>query len=200
MRTQFPREWATLEYRSARDYLVNIAPFRAALAASDTDKRIRNLRTNKLKKERELWQACLFAHGIGSSVLCSEVYLALVEDQDFDCVAQYIIGDTRYYTPVQIKEFVPEHLNPNGSLQAELEKLAKYVDSCDLVVAIYLNRQFCLELEAIRIPEIKVAELWFFGAGAPDASQFMLWGNMLKDPASFTYGYPGPNNEMEATP
>lgn len=137
---------------------------------------------------------------IGSSVLRAEVYLALVEDQDFDCVAQYIIEDTRYYTPIQIKEFVPEHLNPNGSLQAELEKLGKYVDSCDLVVAIYLNRQFHLEIEAIRIPEIKVAELWFFGAVAPDASQFMLWGNMLKDPASFTYGYPGPNNEMEVTP
>ncbi len=165
METNFPREWVALNYRSARDYLVNVAPLRAALAMSDTDERIRNLRTNKLQgRWWTLWQACLFAHGIGSSVLHTEVYLAPVEDQDFDCIAQYVVGDIQCYTPIQIKELVPEHLNPSGCLQAELEKLGKYVDSRDLVVAIYLNRQFRLELDAVRIPQIKVAELWLFGA------------------------------------
>lgn len=199
MKTNFPREWVALDYRSARDYLVNVAPHRAALAMSDTDERIRNLRTNKLKGVRELWQACLFAHGIGSSVLHTEVYLAPVEDQDFDCIAHYIVGEIQCYTPIQIKELVPEHLNPSGCLQGELEKLGKYVDSRDLVVAIYLNRQFRLELDGVRIPQIKVAELWLFGAVSPDASQFMLWGNMLKNPASYVYGYPGPDHAQQTT-
>lgn len=163
---------------------------------SETDERIRNLRTNRLKKERELFQACLFDHGIGSAVLGTEVYLAPSEAQDFDCVAQYIIGDTQHYVPLQIKELVPEHLNPNSSLQVELEKLEKYVDSHDLVVAIHLNRQFPLELEAIKIPQIRVAELWFFGAVSPDALQFMLWGDMLKDTVSYSYGYPKLNNAL----
>jgi hypothetical protein len=115
MRTKFPREWATLEYRSARDYLVSVAPLRAALAASDTDERIVNLRTNKLKQVGELWQASLFAHGVGSSVLGAEVYLAPVEDQDFDCVAQFLLDNTQHYVPIQIKELVPEHLNSSAS-------------------------------------------------------------------------------------
>jgi hypothetical protein len=190
MRTQFPRQWASLEYRSARDYLANVAPFRATLASSDTPERIRNLRTNGLKDVRELWQACLFAHGIGSTVLNTEVYLAPIEDQDFDCVAQCIMGDTRFYTPIQIKEFVPETVNANASLKAELDKLRKYVDSRDLIVAFYLNRQFRLELETLMIPELDIAELWLFGAVSPDASKFMLWGNMLRDPASYEYQYP----------
>src|SRR5262245_56433531 len=116
MRTQFPREWEKLEYRSARDYLVNVAPLRAQLGASDTDERIANLRTNKLKPMRELWEACLFAHGIGTCVLRTEVYIAAVENQDYDCVTQFTMGDTRYYAPVQIKELVPEHVNATASL------------------------------------------------------------------------------------
>jgi len=195
MRTFFPRQWTTLEYRSAKDFLINATPIRAQLSSSDVDDRIRNLRTNGLKSVRELWQACLFAHGIGFSVLGTEIFLAPVEDQDFDCVAQYIIGDTRHYTPIQLKELVPDNLNPDATLQVEIDKLGKYVDSHDLVVAIYLNRQFHLELESIRIPDLKIAELWLFGAISPNRSEFMLWGNMLKDPASYRYQYPSPKTD-----
>lgn len=191
MRTQFPREWSTYKYRSARDFLVNVLPLRAALAVSNTEARIHNLRTSKLKEERELWQACLFAHGIGSAVLSTEVCLAPVEADDYDCVARYIIGDTQHYVPIQLKEFVPEHLNPSTSLEVELEKLKKKcVDSRDLVIAIYLNRQFQLDLNTLKVPEIDIGELWFFGAVSPDQSQFMLWGDMLKDRKCYLYKYP----------
>lgn len=198
MRTQFPREWAALKYRSARDYLANIAPVRAVLAVSDTDERIASLRTNKLKPVRELRQICLFAHGIGSCVLSTEVYIALVEDQDFDCVAQYVVDGTSYYTPIQIKEFVPARLNPSGSLQAEINKLRKYTDSSDLVVAFHLNRQFQLDLRELQIPKLQIAELWLFGAVTSDASELMLFGDMLKDPGSYTFHYPEPNNAFKA--
>lgn len=197
MRTQFPREWEKLEYRSARDYLVNVAPLRAQLAASNTDERIANLRTNKLKVARELWEACLFAHGIGSSVLGTEVYIAPMESQDYDCVAQYIVDGTRHYVPLQIKELVPAHVNPEASLQTEIDKLTKYQDSADLIVAIHLNRQFRFELDQLRIPDLRISELWLFGSVAPDTSEFMLWGNLLNGPASFTYRYPEPNKPLQ---
>lgn len=199
MRTHLPREWTTLEYRSARDYLVNVAPLRAALAASDTDERIASLRTNKLKQVRELWEACLFAHGVGSCVLGTEVYIALVENQDYDCVAQYIIGDTQHYVPIQMKELVPEHVDPGGSLQAAIDKLQKYTDSGDLVVAFHLNRQFQFELDKLSLPKLNIAELWLFGSISPDTSELMLWGNLLKDPASYQYRYPEPNKRLQAT-
>jgi hypothetical protein len=197
MRTQFPREWEKLEYRSARDYLVNVAPLRAELAASGTDDRIANLRTNKLKAMRELWEACLFAHGVGTCVLGTEVYVARVENQDYDCVTQFIVNDTRYYAPVQIKELVPEHVNAAASLQNEIDKLEKYRSSDDLVVAVHMNRQFHFELDKLRIPELTIGELWLFGSVTPDTSRLMLWGNLLKNPSSHQYEYPEPNKPLQ---
>ena len=169
---------------------MNVTPFRRRLAQSEITANIRNLRTNSLKPERELWQASLFAHGIGVAVLHTEIFLARVEDEDFDCVARYQVNNTQVYTPIEIKEFVPEHNNHKTSLNAELEKLAKYADSSDLVVAFYLNREFRLELGSIVIPKLGISELWFFGAVSPDASRFMLWGNMLDRPATYEYEYP----------
>ena len=100
MRTQFPREWEKFEYRSARDFLVNVVTLRAHLAASSADKRIVNLRTNKLRSMREIWEACLFAHGLGSSVLCTDIYIAPIENQDYDCIMQYVLDGIRHYVPV----------------------------------------------------------------------------------------------------
>ena len=197
MRTQFPREWERLEYRSARDYLINVAPLRAELAESITDERIANLRTNKLKPMRELWEACLFAHGIGTCVLGTEVYIAPVENQDYDCVAQFMVGDRRHYTPVQINKLVPERVNATSSLQAEIDNLEKYRSSDDLVVAIHMNRQFHFELDKLRIPELTIGELWLFGSVVPDTSRLMLWGNLLKNPSSHQYEYPEPNKPLQ---
>jgi hypothetical protein len=160
------------------------------LASSATDERISNLRTNKLKPVRELWGACLFAHGIGTCVVRTELYVAPVEKQDYDCIMQSIIGDTRHFTPVQIKELVPERVNAATSLQAEIDKLEKYKNATDLVVAIHMNRQFHLDLDELRIPVLGIGELWLFGSISPDVSRLMLWGNLLKDPSSYEYRYP----------
>lgn len=171
---------------------MNVVPLRAQLARSDTPAKIRNLRTNGLKSERELWQACLFAHGLASAVLNTEVYVAPIEAEDFDCVVQWFADGTQFFAPVQLKELVPENVNSNASLNEELIKLSKkYVASPDLVVAFYLNRQFRLDLNDTAIPKVNIAELWFFGAVSPDLSRFMLWGNLMKDPAAFEYQYPG---------
>jgi hypothetical protein len=199
MRTRVPREWAALQYRSARDYLINILPLRAALANSNTGERVASLRTNKLKPMRELWESCIFAHGVGSCVLGTDVYIAPVENQDYDCVAQYIVEDTQYYLPIQMKELVPERLNPRSSLQEEIEKLNKYRDSEDLVVAFRLNRQFDFELDKLSLPTLNIAQLWLFGSISQDTTEYMLWGNLLKDPVLYRYYCPGPNKTTEPT-
>jgi hypothetical protein len=144
-----------------------------------------------LKPIGELWRASLFAHGIGSCVLGTEVYLAAVEDQDFDCVAQYSVGDTRHFTPIQMKELVPSSVNPHTSLQVELDKLGKYVDSSDLVVAFHLNREVRIDLDKISPPQTTVREIWLFGAVSADRSQYMLCGDLLSKPGLHTYRYPG---------
>lgn len=192
MRSRFPREWTAREYRSARDFLVNVIPLRNALAAQQVDERIKNLRTHALKGERELFQASLFAHGIGSTVLGTEVFLTPLEDQDFDCIAKWLNEDTWCFAPIQLKEFVPENLNPTASLQSEIDKLKnKYVDSSDLILVFYLNRNFHFDLNALTFHQVNVAQLWLFGAISTDGTRYRLWGNLLDNPASYSFEYPG---------
>ena len=187
---KFPREWNTFKYRSARHFLVNIEPLRIELAIQGFDKKLRNLRSSGSKSERECWQASLFAHGIGTAVLGTQVSLAMVEEKDFDCVAMWARENSQFFAPVQIKEFVPKELNSEASLQAEIIKLTKYLDSGNLVVAIYLNRGFHLNLNSIWLPRLNIAELWMFGATSENGRQFMLWGNLLDNPDSFRFEYP----------
>jgi hypothetical protein len=118
------------------------------------------------------------------------VAYAPVEREDFDCIARWVDGDTTQYTPIQLKELPPSDLNFDASLENEIAKLAKYVAGSDLCVAIYLNRQFRLDLTRLSIPKLNIAELWLFGSVAPDKSRWMLWGNLLDSPVSHEFSYP----------
>ena len=110
---------------------------------------------------------------------------------------QCIIHDTRYYAPVQLKALVPDHVNSGTSLQSEIDKLEKYQSSKDLIVAVHMNRQLQFVLSELRIPKLNLGGLWLFGSVAPDTSRFMLWGDLLNDPASHQYDYPVLNNPLQ---
>ena len=86
--------------------------------------------------------------------------------------------------------FVPSELDPNADLNTEIEKLSKYADSRDLCVAIHLNRAGRLDFDSIRIPDLKIRELWLFGATSPDLDRWLLVGNMLKDYRVYEFQYP----------
>ena len=186
-----PRHWTQFEYRSARGYLIDTLPLRIELSGSPTPARIAALRTNALKPTAEMWRASIFAHGLGSCALGTELEVAPTEEQDFDCITRGVIGDTLHYNPLQIKELVPEDINPHTSLQAELGKLWKYSSSQDLIVAFHLNRRFRLELAELVMPKTTVKEIWVFGAVTPDQSEFILWGDLLSNPMSYQFRYPG---------
>ena len=68
---------------------------------------VRNFRTNSLKCYREGREAAIFCYGMGKAVVHTPVYFAIVENADYDCVARCQYG----FTPLQIKELVPEYLN-----------------------------------------------------------------------------------------
>ncbi|MGT2505600.1 hypothetical protein [Cupriavidus basilensis] len=114
----------------------------------------------------------------------------LEREQDYDFVASWLEGDTLHLAPVQIKEVVPANLNPKASVQATDDALTKYVDSEDLVVAIHLNRQTTFDPAQLVVPDLNIAELWIFGALAPDQSIWGLWGNLMKTPTGTRYSYP----------
>ena len=135
------------------------------------DSKTRALRTNRLKPEREMREASLFCFGIEQK-LGVTVEFSLVEDQDFDFVARVKTDDTEHYLEVQIKEVVPEELNHAASVQDIVDRLVKYRVSPGLIVAIHLNRVTRFDPAALAVPpDLKIGELWVFGAISKDQSQ-----------------------------
>ena len=76
-----------------------------------------NLRTNQFKQAREHRQAALFCEGMGARI-GHTVYFAAHEDQDYDFVASWVVGDQQHLAPVQLKEVVPTNLNERAELSS----------------------------------------------------------------------------------
>ena len=120
-----------------------------------------------------------------------KVCFAAHEDQDYDFIASWIVGDERHFAPVQLKEVVPVERNPQASIEAILAGLAKYTDSDELTVAIHLNQKGRFEPSLLEVPELRIGSLWVFGSTAADQSLWALWGNFTKsEPYGTQFSYP----------
>lgn len=128
-----------------------------------------------------------------SKRIARAVAFAQYEAHDYDVVARIEDGDQFSFVPVQLKEWVPEHVNPSANLQAELDKLAKYADARDLCVAFYLNRAAKLDFNQLHFPVGKIAELWFYWCSNPEQGEWTLAGNLVgPEPGFTTFSYPQP--------
>lgn len=160
------------------------------IAMSNHDSRVKALRTNYLKRDRENREACLFCYGM-SVRLGHPIWFYPFEDSDFDFVAAWDEGDCRHYAPTQLKEVVPEELNSRASLQAVLDGIgAKYKTSNGLTVAIHLNQTGHFDPKNIVLPDLKIAGLWIFGAISEDQSQWFVCGDVLTGPTITIFDYP----------
>ena len=54
-----------------------------------------------------------------------KVRYAEVEQSDYDCIAYFEKDDQPNFTPIQVKELVPDFVNPKASLQKIIDGLAK---------------------------------------------------------------------------
>lgn len=184
------RAAGNLQFCDPHSYLVYLRELEVKIALSDTPSRIKSLRTNGLKEAREQRQAALFCEGM-SQRIGQAVYFASHEDQDFDFVASWAIGNSPHFIPVQLKEVVPASLNPSATIDSVIHSLEKYTDSSDLTVAIHLNQVGRFEPEALKLQHLKLASVWVFGAVTADQSLWSLWGDFTKDDPSFTqFSYP----------
>jgi hypothetical protein len=169
--------------------LVRLHALEQRLAEAPVPSDVRTLRTNRLKPLRELREAAIFCHLI-SERTGTRVLLAHDESDDYDFVAGWQDGDDAHFAPVQIKELVPEALNATATFNQLVAGLAKYVSAPELVVAIHVNRAMHFEPADMKIPELPIAELWAFGAIAPDQSEWALWGNLLLTREGTRHAYP----------
>lgn len=183
-------EWNKLFYQESRKVLIQLRDIQECVSRSNLPQNVKNLRTKEQRKYLEWRQAALFCYGIGSVVLKTPVFHSISEASDYDCVALWNSGEEQIFTPIQLKELVPEALNSKTNLSKELEKLKKYVSSEDLVIALHVNRISCMDFFEIQIPDLKVAEVWLYGGLTPDQNLWFLYGNLLKEPQYYEFVYP----------
>src|SRR5258706_16193827 len=106
-----------LDYRDPSPFLRRMRVLEDRISRSRLPGAHEGLRTNKLKRWRETRDVALFCVGI-SARIGQTVYLARSESQDYDFIARWVTGDTRRFTPIQLKEVVPSDLNPIASVQS----------------------------------------------------------------------------------
>jgi hypothetical protein len=184
------RGWEKLKYLDPAKVLPKLRKIQLMVADSNLPARIKNLRTNLLKKHNERRQTALFCYGMGK-VLGSTVVFCPVEDSDYDAIARWCKEDTIHYAPLQIKEVVPESLNPSTDLNKEILKLKqKYSCSSDTVFVMHLNRAGRFDLKELDIPRLTVGQLWIFGTTKPTQEAWFLAGDLLNKPKIYLFTYP----------
>jgi hypothetical protein len=183
-------QWTNLRYHDPENVLIEFRKIENYIQDKQIDEKVRSLRTNKLKRHKEGREAALFCYGLGKSVLNTKVFFALSESSDYDIVSCWNDGKDLVYTPVQLKEVVSDLINPKASLVNEIAKLSKYSNSQNLVVAIHFNKKVNFDFRGIRMPDLKIAELWLFGALKPDQSEWFIYGNLLNTANFYKFSYP----------
>ena len=183
------RAYSALEYGDPKGFLLKLREIELKIASSALDRNTRTLRTNELKPWRELREAALFSHFMGERI-GTPIRIAKSEDQDYDFISTWQSGNSRVFSPVQIKEIVPVYLNPSVKIEEVIASLSKYVSSPDLTVAIHLNKRIQFDLSSIKVPKLSIASLWMFGAISPDSSRWGLWGDLLEQPVGTEHVYP----------
>ncbi len=184
------REWERQRFHDPAVTLRRLRALEGQLAHYKIAPRVRDLRTNRLKRVRQWRQTALFCHGMGAAVLGTTLYYSTTEAADYDTITWWNANGAGHFAPLQMKEWVPAELNPNASLEEVLAGIGKYPSSKDLTVAIHVNREGVLNVHDIRVPQLDVAEVWLFGATAWQQNSWMLFGNLLKSPRLYKYTYP----------
>ena len=184
------RTWARLPYLDSERILRGLRDIAANSPLHELPYEVASLRRRELRAYAEGRQAALFCYGM-SQIIGTSVWFAQAEASDYDVVARYVLDDLIHYAPVQLKEFVPEHVNPTAELQVEMDKIGKYVDSAELVVAFHINRAITLHPSELRLPG-GIGGLWLYGAKSSDQSRWFVIGNPLApQPGTLEFGYPG---------
>jgi hypothetical protein len=186
------RAWRQLKYHDPEPVLRKLREVEFRVLDANLPPNVRHLRTNELKSLRESRDAALFTLGIAEA-LGTKVLLAPVEAADYDFVTAWGEGDTLHFCPVQLKEWVPEELNPTVGLPDLFASIARsYPTSSETVVAVHVNRVGTLDVPSLEIPPLPVAELWLFGAVREDQSEWVIVGDLLGEPRQHSFRYPWP--------
>lgn len=184
------REWVKLDYLKPKKILIGLREIAKSNKLQEMDYKDASLRTRELRQYGENRQCALFCYGM-SQALGINIKYAQFEKKDYDFVAFCEKGEEKYFIPIQMKELVPFEVNSKASLQSEINKLKKYSDSKDLVVAFHINRIINIVLSEICIPPLSIGAIWLFGAKDTSQNNWILIGNIMKPNVRwYEFAYP----------
>ncbi len=183
------RQWNKLQFHDPVVILKRLRELEFLVAESDLPREVKSLRRGDFKRDREGRNAALFCLGM-SRAFGTDVLFAREEAADHDFVARWKRGEDDVFTPVQLKELVPEPLNPLATLTETLLSVTRYAALGHTAVAVLINRQTSLVLPEIRAPDVDCGGIWLFGAATPDQRKWYLYGDLLDDPRLYDYEYP----------
>jgi hypothetical protein len=188
------REWSRFAFRDPEELIRRFNALEKIVADSSIPDRLKALRTNELKTIRETRQAALFALGLRRWAGNASVEVAASEDSDYDAVFRRLDDELMSYTPVQLKEVVPERWNKAASIDSILKKLVVLQSSRELVVGIQHTRAINDGKLELSVPkDLNVAGLFVFGSVSNDRSEWMIAGDFTKDEVSIVH-YTVPTN------
>lgn len=126
-----------------------------------------NRRRDETKAKLEFRQAALFA--LGRAIIDSDASLRFamttVQRESVDAVFRSEASPNLFaFERVQLKEIVPEAVDPRQTLEALLEDVRRTYGSGEaLTIAIHLNRDVVTALGSVKAPEIRGVAFWLFG-------------------------------------
>ena len=184
--------WKSYTYFDPEIVLGDLRRIQLEVDLGSLPPKIANLRTNDLKEARERRDAALFTLGMGRR-LGTKMVFAPVEDSDYDFVVAWVADETLKYCPVQLKELVPDELNPSATLAALFGKIKlSYPTSSETVVAIHVNKVGTLDVRTLEVPSLPVGEVFLFGAISPDQTEWVLIGDLLGELEQSYFEHPPP--------
>ena len=180
-----------LAFKNPAEYLRLLRRFERVVALSKLSYHQRALRKHGLRVHKEQREAALLCCAFAALTGNQTYEFASHEQADYDAAFRCREGNLHCYTLVQLKEVVPSHLDPQASIEREVSKLAKYADSEDLVVGVFVNQyNKPFELRRLKIPSVKVSQVWAFGSCSLDQSRWFLFGDLLSEPEYLEFEYP----------
>lgn len=186
------KEWEKLKYIDPAAALPKLREIQLEVNHSNLNQKVKDLRTNLLKKYLELRAAAIFCYGF-SIIFNKKLFLAAAstQDRDYDIVIRNIERDSLIYTAAQIKEVVPATIDRNADLNVTIENLLKYTDSRETVVIIHDNREGIFNVKDVKIPTgLNIGGLWTMGTTVKDQSEWFIAGDFLKEGDIYKFTYP----------
>jgi hypothetical protein len=184
-------ELRRLDYVDPEEALKKFAIFHAFSSASRSGEKLRDWRVHQLENYRENEQVALFAYGLKKSGLKPSLKCAHYprKDRDFDGAFCWGEGALEFAT-VQLKEVVREELNLRSSLENEIVKFQRYDGSDELIGAIFVNRNLSFDYTEMKVPPLRLRELWIFGFSVENGPVYRLFGDFVNQRRMYQFSVP----------